>query len=239
MPPHGDQFLGAGLAGVGQAGLERAPQRALGGGHGGGRVLRDLQRQRLRLVAEIPGRVDDLAHHPERERPLRADALVAPDQRHAHDGLKGDLAGERDRLVGRDLTHRDVGVEELRVRRSQHDVGVGDEVEAAPGTDAVDGGDDRLPNAVVPGRHAQLGALGPSRLLAQRGGVARQLHDVEAGLERAAGPGVNDDADLGVGVELLPRRLELVEHARVHGVARVGPVEHQPAHRPAALDEQR
>ena len=40
---------------------------------------------------------------------------------------------------------------------------------------------------------------------------------------------------VGVGVELAPRGLQLGHHARVHRVARVGPVEHQPADRTAVV----
>ena len=115
-----------------------------------------------------------------------------------------------DGLVGGDLADRDVGIEEGGVGRGDHDVGVGDEVQPAAGADAVDRGDDRLRDPVVPGREAQLGPFGAARLLPQGVGVARQLDDVQAGLERRAGAGVDDHADRGVGVELPPCRLELV-----------------------------
>ena len=68
----------------------------------------------------------------------------------------------------------------------------------------------------------ELGVARATRLLAQRVRVAAQLGDVEAGLERAALARVHDHAHRGIGVELVPRRLELVHHRVVHRVADLG-----------------
>ena len=162
--------------------LVRGPKRP----HRGGRVLRDLLRERLRLGAQPLGRVDDLAQDAELVRAPRREPLVATGERHAHDRLHRRLPHQRDRLVRGDLPDRDVRVEEGRVRRRDHDVGVGDEVQAAARAHAVDRGDHRLPHRVVPRGEAQLGPLRAPRLLAQRLGIAAQLDDVEAGLERGA-----------------------------------------------------
>ena len=80
---------------------------------------------------------------------------------------------------------------------------------------------------------------GASRLLAQSVGVPAQLHDVEAGLEGAALAGVDDDPHIGVGVELAPGRLELVEHGGIHRVGGLRSVEDEPTDRALALDTQR
>ena len=84
-----------------------------------------------------------------------------------------------------------------------HDVGVGDEVQPPAGAHPVDGGDDRLPTPVVPGRSS---AVRP----AWSGGTARAgPRDRRASWTTSrpvwkARPaaGVDDDPDLGVGVQL-------------------------------------
>src|SRR5581483_9619270 len=78
----------------------------------------------------------------------------------------------------------------------------------------------------------EVGITCAARLLPERVLVARELRDVETGLERAPVPGVDDHPDRGVVVEL-------AEHRGVHRVARVGPVEHQPADGAAPLDDER
>src|SRR4029453_4351143 len=75
MAPHRDQLAGTGAAGVGQAQLEAAPESPLRAPHAWGRVAGDLLGERLRLVAESIGWVDDLADHPELVRPRRRQAL--------------------------------------------------------------------------------------------------------------------------------------------------------------------
>jgi hypothetical protein len=142
-----------------------------------------------------------------------------------------------------------VRVEEGGVGGRDDDVGVGHEVETPAGADAVDGGDHRLPDPVVPRAELQLGPLRPAGLLPQRLLVAGQLLHVEAGLEgrplagvhdeRLPLAGVDDHPHRRVGVELLPRPLQLGEHRGVHGVAGIGPVEHQPADVALPLHEQR
>ena len=129
-------------------------------------------------------------------------------------------------------------IHERRLRRGQDDVGVGDEVEAAAGADAVDRRDHRLPDLVVPRRESKLGVSRSARLLAQRLLVATELHDVHSGLERGPVARVHDHAYGRVTVQLAPYGLELAEHGRVHRVPGVGPVEDQPSHRAASLDEE-
>ena len=130
-------------------------------------------------------------------------------------------------------------VEKRGVARGDHDVGVGDEVEPTAGDGAVDRRDHRLPDLELPRGEGELGVARAARLLAQRGGVTTQLGDVEAGLERLALPRVHDHPHRRIGVELVPRRLELVHHRVVHRVADLRPVEDQPADRALPLDEQR
>ena len=117
-----------------------------------------------------------------------------------------------------DLADRHVRVEELRVGRRDHDVGVGDPVEAAAGADAVDRGDDRLPHVVVPRREVEVELLDRLAVALHALAVGRDLGHVDAGLERAALTRVHDHAHLGIGVERAPRDLELVAHQRVHRV---------------------
>src|SRR5205807_7167227 len=103
------------------------------------------------------------------------------------------------------------------------DVGVGDEVQPAAGADTVDGGDHRLPDPAVDGGQAHL-AVEVAALLRRRG-CRRPLAHVEPGAEPAAGPGDDDDDDLGVVVELLPGGRQLASHRTVDGVEALGPVE--------------
>ena len=167
--------------------------------------------------------------------PLGREPLAPTDQRHAQHRLGRGLPHQPDRLVGGHLADRHVRVDELGAGGGDHDVGVGHEVQPAAGAHAVDRRDDRLAHLVVPRRQPQLGPPGAPRLLAQRVAIAGQLDDVETGLEGGAVAGVDDDAHVGIVVELVPRRLELAHHGRVHRVAGVGPVEHQPADRDLAV----
>ena len=151
----------------------------------------------------------------------------------------GILRMQADGLDGDDLADRDVRVEELRVGRGDHDVGVGDPVEAAAAADAVDRGDHRLPHLLVPRREVQI-EVGDAVVVALHAlAVGGDLGDVDTGLERAAVAGVHDDPHLGIVVELDPRIGELVAHQRVHRVELVGPVVDQPAHVAVAFDDQR
>ena len=68
--------------------------------------------------------------------------------------------------------------------------------------------------------------------------VTGDLGDVDAGLERPAGPGVHDDPHLRIGVQLPPRDRELVAHPRVHRVQLIGPVVDQPADRTASFHDE-
>ena len=107
-----------------------------------------------------------------------------------------------------------------------HDVGVGDEVQAAAGADAVDRGDHRLPHLVVPRRELELGALRAAATApAARRGRRQLARRRDRSGTRCPSPVLTITRTSGIGVELVPRPLELVEHGGVHGVAGVGPVE--------------
>ena len=112
-------------------------------------------------------------------------------------------------------------------------------MQPAPGADPVHRGDDRLPHVVVPSGQAQLGSARPSGLLAQGVGITAQLDHVEAGLEGVPFPGVHDDADGRVLVQLAPGLLQFVEHDGVHGVPGGRTVEDEPADRTIAFNQQR
>ena len=64
------------------------------------------------------------------------------------------------------------------------------------------------------------------------------LDDVHPRAERLAVGGVDDHPYVGVGVEVGPRGLELVEHQRIEGVAGVRPVQDQPADAVRLLDDE-
>ena len=75
-------------------------------------------------------------------------------------------------------------------------------------------------------------------MLAEGLTVAAQLDHVDAGLEGGTLAGVDDHPHGRIAIELEPRRLQLVEHAGVHGVSGLGAVEHEPADRTPSLDLQ-
>src|SRR5439155_20058938 len=100
------KFFGTSAARVGEADLERVPQGSLGCGHGCGGVLRDRLGQGLGFRPEVVWWVDDLADHPELERPRRRDALVATDHGHAHHRLERNLADDPDGHERDEMTER-------------------------------------------------------------------------------------------------------------------------------------
>src|SRR6185503_7212690 len=108
--------------------------------------------------------------------------------------------------------------------------------EPTAGADPVDGGDDRLPHVLMPGGEVEVPVLDALAVALHTHAVAGDLGDVDAGLEGPAGAGVDDDADLGVVVELAPGVGELVAHPGVHRVQLIRPVVDQPADGPVALD---
>ena len=112
VAPHGHQLRRSGSAGVGQAQLEGTPQGLLRGRHGGRRVLGDLLGQVLAATSRSSGGSTTSLRIPSCAGPLGGDALVAADQRHAHDRLHRRVAGQGDGLVRGDLADRHVGVEE-------------------------------------------------------------------------------------------------------------------------------
>src|SRR5690606_14752080 len=201
-------------------------------------VAGDLLRQLLGGLPQPLGRVDDLGDHPQLVGPLGGHALVPADEGHPHHRLDRHLAHEPDALDGHDLAHRDVGVEELGVGGGDDDVGVGHPVEGPAGADAVDRGDDRLPDALVPGGEVQVPLLQRPPVALHADAVGGDLLHVDAGLEGAALAGVDDHPHGRVAVELDPGVGQLLAHAGVHGVELLGPVEDQPAHRAVALDLQ-
>ena len=164
---------------------------------------------------------------------------MATDERHAHDGLHGRGPRERDALVRDHLPDRHVRVDEGNPGGGDDNVGVGHEVQPAPGTHPVDRRDHGLPDVEVPAREPQLGVAGLAAELSHRVLVAGELHHVDTRLERGAVAGVDDDPNGGVGVELEPRIFELGHHGGVHRVAGGGPVEYQPAHTAMPFDLER
>src|SRR5262249_9301807 len=97
MTPHRHQLPRAFATGVGEPEFERTPQGALGRAHRRRRVACHFLRQRLRLLPEALGWVDDLADHAELVRPFGGETLVATDERHAHDGFDWHVPAEADR----------------------------------------------------------------------------------------------------------------------------------------------
>ena len=138
------------------------------------------------------GRIDDLADHAQLVGPPGVDPLVPADQGHPHDRLDRHLADQADGLDGGDLADRDMGIEEGGVRGGDHDVGVGDPVEAATGTDAVHRGDDRLGHLLVPGGEVEVEILEALPVPLHADPVGGQLGHIHAGLERPALAGVDD-----------------------------------------------
>ena len=238
MAPHRHQLEGARPAGVGEAEFEGLPQGPFGGGHGRRRVAGDEQSEGLGLLPQVRRRLDHLTDHSQLQRSNRADALMAPNQRHAHHRFRRHLVQQTDRLKRRDLADRDVRIHERGAGGRDDDVGVGHKVQSAAGADTVDGGDDRLAHTQMPGREPQFGLGRPSRLFPQGGRVAGELHHVQSGLKRPTLTGVDDDPDVGVSVELDPGCFELPEHRGVHGVGGIGPVEDQPPDRSVPLNDQ-
>ena len=133
MAPHGDELGGAGLAGVGEPLLERAPtapawwppwRRANCG--------RSSRPSAWALFAQALGRIDHLADHAQRQRAFGRHALGAAATRAMRStASKGMRRARPIELVGGHLSDRHVGVEEGGVGRREHDVGVGHEVQSA------------------------------------------------------------------------------------------------------------
>ena len=103
------------------------------------------------------------------------------------------------------------------------DVGVGHEVQAPTGAHAVDGGDHRLADAVLPGGQAQLGVLRPPRLLPEAS--RSRLSWATSSPVWNAGPAPVLTMTRTSGSWSSGPPLQLGEHGSVHGVADVGPVE--------------
>ena len=178
--------------------------------------------------------------HPELRAPApRACARERPTSAMRMIGSIGDLVRQADALVRRHLPERHVRVEERRVARRDHDVGVGDEVQPAAGAHAVDRGDHRLPHLVVPRGEAQLGVAGAARLLAQRLLVAAQLRRRRArsGTSRPS-PVLTITRTSGSASSSRHASSSSVSIVRVHRVADVGPVEDQPADGALPLDDE-
>ena len=176
---------------------------------------------------------------PSRVGPLRPDPLVASDESHPHHRLGRHLARKSDHLVRRNLTERYVGIDKGGVRRCHRHVGVGNEMQPAPGANAVDGDHDRLPNPVVPGGELQLSSLCASRMLSHGVQVGADLLEVDAGLEHPPVAGVDNHPDMWVVIELMPGVFELGEHLGVHGIPHVRSVEDEPPNRTPPLDDER
>ena len=171
----------------------------------------------------------DLAHQTELKGAICVHALVLSHQCHAHADVKGKHTGETHHLARRDDSDADVGVEESRLLRGDHDVTGGDEVEPRTTADAVyrahDGlghfaeGRRGLPRRLPLGVGAEVGLRVAD--LATLGDVAH----VGAGAESTPGSRHDEGPDLRV----LFRRGEGVGEFPLHllrdGVQDVGAVE--------------
>jgi hypothetical protein len=213
------------------------PERLLRSDHGRGGVLRNDLGQRLGFVEEILRRVDDLADHAQLVGPLGAHALVLAGERHAHHGLERHAPNQADGLVGHHLPDGGVRIHERRGARCDHDVGVRHVVQAPAGADSVDGTDHRLLDAAVPGGEAQVEVLELLRVALHALLVGGDLLHVGAGVEGPSHAAVDDDAHLGVAVELSPGFARLFHQLAAHGVQGVGAVEDQPADVTPLLDD--
>ena len=172
-------------------------------------------------------------------RPRRGHALVAPDQRHAHDRLERHLVRQPDALVRHRLPDRHVRVEERGVARGDHDVGVGDEVEPTAGAGAVDRRDHRLPHLVVPRGEARA----RRRACGATARVIASLSRLSAATSRPVWklrpfPVFTITRTAGSSSSSRHASSSSAIIARVHRVADVGPVEDQPADGPLPLDDE-
>ena len=133
--------------------------------------------------------LDDLGHEADAQRGLGADPLVVAHQRHAERVAQADAAHEPDRLERGHHPAAHVRVEERRVGRADHDVGLVDEVEGAGRAHALHRAHHRLPDLLP------LGAEQLARILVVPDvvGLAVRLADVEAGAERPVARGAEHD----------------------------------------------
>ncbi len=90
----------------------------------------------------------------------------------------------------------------------------------------------------MPGREVQVEVVDGLAVPGHPDAVGGDLGDVDAGLEGAPLPGVDDDPHPGVAVELDPRVGELVAHVGVHRVELLRPIVDEPADGSVPLDEE-
>ena len=204
---------GAGPARVGEAQLERAPQRPLGRGHRRGRVLGDLLGQVLRLLAQPLGRVDDLADHAELVGPL-APTCARGGRRTPCASPPRPASCASGRSPRCDTTWP---IETCGSKNWASDAAITMSASATqwkpppaqmPLTAVITG----FHTSLVPRGEVQVEVLDRLAVALHAHAVGGDLGDVDAGLERAPLAGVHDHPHLGVGVELRPRQRELVAH---------------------------
>ena len=203
---------GAGPAGVGEA-RARAPPTAPASWRPSppascGRSSRPAPAPRSR--SRSGGSTTSL-RMPELAGPLGGDALVAADERHAHDRPPSATC-RTSAIASYAVTWP---TDTCGSRNVASDAAITMSASATkcrppPAHDAVDRGDHRLPDLVVPGGEvAARPAWCAATARAARPGRG-ELGHVEAGLERRPVAGVDDHPHVGVGVELAPGPLELV-----------------------------
>jgi hypothetical protein len=199
----------------------------LGGLRGdGARQPEGLRGQRVRLdhpvhEADAPGLL-------RRDRRAGEHHLESPPPPHqARKPLRAAVAGDDPQ---RDLGQPQPG----RPRRDPARAGHRDLAAAAEGV-AVDGGDDRLAEALDEVAHPVPGLGEGARGLRRQ---PRELADVGPGDERAvAGAGQHDGPDLVVGPEIGERRGQGGDRLRVQGVEHLRPVDGDRGHRSGPFDQ--
>jgi hypothetical protein len=133
----------------------------------------------------------------------------------------------------------DLADAELRGGAGDPDVGRLQDLGAAGDAGALDGGDERLLQAVVAeeGLPVQVGVGGEAGLPLVVGRVVHLL-EVTPGREVAAGAGEDGDPDAVVAVDHLPGIGQAGQHLQIERVARLGAVHDQGDDVTFALDQQ-
>src|SRR6185369_1187341 len=91
---------------------------------------------------------NNLADKADAKRRLRADTLIVSHQDDSQDLAIGYAPQHPGRLARRDLAEGHMRVKESRIFGADHDIALVQEIEGAAREHAMDGADDRLPDAV-------------------------------------------------------------------------------------------